>query len=415
MKRINLLLDFQDARDGETAERLERQIAEENSPLCCMGEPGTGKTFVADYLIRWAVAKGLRVLYALPTGQLACRMRQRHLTIAVDTCAGAFLFHRPVAEAIAVLMDYDVVVIDEVLQLSAEEFGRLDEMFLAANKQLLLLMMGDDWQLPSVHPVRADEHPQGRFLQVVTLTEVRRCTDPELASKLQALRRSKPMGADGQRLINRICRRHKAWSGHHEPTAEDIESVLERTENKTTFVTCSRRGAAVINGFALQVLFENQGAPSLAYEDNPENYDNRGALRQDRAPLPQRVVLYEGLVVLTRNRDKPNHFVNGMSATVAFDERAGSLRALTETGKRLAVYRCTDTDVPVGRSVYYPVRVGYAGTIHKYQGAELAHITVWLDRPFCKAAGYVALSRVARDADYLIGGEVTADDFVPAK
>ncbi|CAJ1362209.1 unnamed protein product, partial [Effrenium voratum] len=391
LKRINLLLDFQDARDGETAERLERQIAEENSPLCCMGEPGTGKTFVADYLIRWAVAKGLRVLYALPTA------------------------------AIAVLMDYDVVVIDEVLQLSAEEFGRLDEMFLAANKQLLLLMMGDDWQLPSVHPVRADEHPQWRFLQVVTLTEVRRCTDPELASKLQALRRSKPMGADGQRLVNRICRRHKAWSGHHEPTAEDIKSVLERTENKTTFVTCSRRGAAVINGFALQVLFENQGTPSLgalpgAYEDNPENYDNRGALRQDRAPLPQRVVLYEGLrVVLTRNRDKPNHFVNGMSATVeAFDERAGCLRALTETGKRLAVYRYTDTDVPVGRSVYYPVRVGYAGTIHKYQGAELAHITVWLDRPFCKAAGYVALSRVARDADYLIGGEVTADDFVPA-
>ena len=61
-----------------------------------MGEPGTGKTFVADYLIRWAVAKGLRVLNALPTGQLACRMRQRHPTIAVDTCAGAFLFHRQV-------------------------------------------------------------------------------------------------------------------------------------------------------------------------------------------------------------------------------------------------------------------------------------------------------------------------------
>ena len=119
---------------------------------------------------------------------------------------------------------------------------------------------------------------------------------------------------------------------------------------------------------------------------------------------------------MTRNRDKPNHFVNGMSATVeAFDERAGCLRVLTETGKRLAVYRYTDTDVPVGRSAHYPVRVGYAGTIHKFQGAELAHITVWLDRPFCKAAGYVALSRVARDADYLIGGEVTADDFVPAK
>ena len=205
------------AGDSKVAERLEQQIAEENSPLCCMGEPGTGKTFVADYLIRWAVAKGLRVLYALPTGQLACRMRQRHPTIEVDTCAGAFLFHRPVAEAIAVLMDYDVVVIDEVLQLSAAEFGRLDEMFLAANKQLLLLMMGDDWQLPSIHPVRADEHPQWRFLQVVTLTEVRRCTDPELAFKLQALRRSKPMSRPAvsgarRRAWRPPVRRARAWS-----------------------------------------------------------------------------------------------------------------------------------------------------------------------------------------------------------
>ena len=79
---------------------------------------------LADYLIRWAQDQGLRVLYALPTGQLACRMRQRHLGLVVDTCAGAFLFHRPLPEALALLSEYDMVVIDEALQLSAEEFGR---------------------------------------------------------------------------------------------------------------------------------------------------------------------------------------------------------------------------------------------------------------------------------------------------
>ena len=88
---------------------------------------------------------------------------------------------------------------------------------------------------------------------------------------------------------------------------------------------------------------------------------------------------------------------------------------LTDSGKRLAIYPFTDVNVPRGHVVYYPIRVGYAGTIHKFQGAELSHITIWLDRKFSPAAGYVALSRVATDEDYLIGGEVTADHFLPAK
>ena len=60
------------------------------------------------------------------------------------------------------------------------------------------------------------------------------------------------------------------------------------------------------------------------------------------------------------------------------------------------------------------MRPGYASTIHKLQGAELSHVTVWLDIPFMKAAGYVALSRVQHDADYLIGGIVSRRHFVPA-
>ena len=61
------------------------------------------------------------------------------------------------------------------------------------------------------------------------------------------------------------------------------------------------------------------------------------------------------------------------------------------------------------------MRAGYAGTIYKYQGAELEHVTLWLDRKWCKAAAYVALSRVATDDAHLIGGEVSTDHFAPAK
>ena len=42
------------------------------------------------------------------------------------------------------------------------------------------------------------------------------------------------------------------------------------------------------------------------------------------------------------------------------------------------------------------------------------HITMWLDKPGCRAAGYVMLSRVASNGDYLIAGPVCRASFTPA-
>ena len=113
--------------------------------------------------------------------------------------------------------------------------------------------------------------------------------------------------------------------------------------------------------------------------------------------------------------DKKNDFVNGMGATVQhYDIDSQCLEVITETGKRLAVHLRTENRGKMGRITCFPVRLGYAGTIHKVQGATVKHITAWLDRPGCRAAGYVALSRIRNDADYLIAGKVTPRTFTPA-
>ena len=39
---------------------------------------------------------------------------------------------------------------------------------------------------------------------------------------------------------------------------------------------------------------------------------------------------------------------------------------------------------------------------------------MWLDKPGCRAAGYVMLSRVSFDGDYLIAGRVCRNSFTPA-
>jgi ASC-1-like (ASCH) protein len=62
----------------------------------------------------------------------------------------------------------------------------------------------------------------------------------------------------------------------------------------------------------------------------------------------------------------------------------------------------------------YPFIAGYASTIYKLQGAELEHITIWLDRPYVRAAAYMALARIRYDSNYLIGGKMSSKHFVPA-
>ena len=43
------------------------------------------------------------------------------------------------------------------------------------------------------------------------------------------------------------------------------------------------------------------------------------------------------------------------------------------------------------------------------------HITIWPDAYGCRAAGYVALSRVRNDEDYLLAGTLTPSKFVPVE
>ena len=77
------------------------------------------------------------------------RERERE-TQRARACEGHVLLHRPAAESMAILSQYDFVVIDEAFQLSQAHYERVHEMFLAAGKQTCVLLLGDPWQPPRV-------------------------------------------------------------------------------------------------------------------------------------------------------------------------------------------------------------------------------------------------------------------------
>jgi ATP-dependent exoDNAse (exonuclease V) alpha subunit len=177
----------------------------------------------------------------------------------------------------------------------------------------------------------------------------------------------------------------------------------------------------VVDRLASKVLFEDRQKKSLGslpfdYEANQENFTQKGQLRKSGELEPAQTTIYQGLrVYLTKNMSKKDDFVNGMAGTVeAYDEQSKCLDVVTRTGKRLAVHLYTEQIPGQGEVSYFPVRLGYACTVQKVQGSTLPHITIWLDVPGCRAAAYVAMSRVKYDKDYLIAGPVCPRHFVPA-
>ena len=218
-----------------------------------------------------------------------------------------------------------------------------------------------------------------------------------------------------------IRRGHEAWEGKDGPTQEDIRKLLRKTNQETTIVTCPRRAAAQVNDMVLNELFYRPGQKLLGeipghFDANEENYDAKGQLRTDRKPIPKFIKIFKGMrLFLTNNLKKKDDFVNGMEATVEdYIQKKECLIVRTRTDKRLAVWLYTDPDPDHQRATYFPIRIGYASTIHKVQGATLKHVTIWLDIPGMKGAGHVALSRVQHDEDYLIAGGVGPEHFQPA-
>ena len=71
----------------------------------------------------------------------------------------------------------------------------------------------------------------------------------------------------------------------------------------------------------------------------------------------------------------------------------GDLRLRTRTKQRIVVTMWTDKNKQCAK--YFPMRYGVCQHVHKAQGGELKHVTVWPGVKCMPAAGCTALSRAA--------------------
>ena len=332
-------------------------------------------------------------------------------TVAVDTFHAAFALDEPPGAVLPALARYALIVVDEISQLQQPHFEHICKLWNQADNLPAILMAGDELQMAGFGPTRAWHSPLWRRMTYrVKLHKTYRCKDPAFNRILQELRTSRP-GANTLKWL----RGRKAWAPPQSPSVDGIRKLL-KAHPDTVVLTCTRRGAQTINDLALRALFPRHDPLAVLpadVESNSKNYQD-GALLQDLSALePLPLPIFRGMrVVFTRNVRKDVDFVNGMDGqVVAYNARSKAVEVVTTTQHRVVVWPWTDPDL--GNLTYYPLKAGYADTIVKFQGAELTHVTAYLDCPGVPGAAYTALSRVSYGKDILIGGAVTAAHFQP--
>ena len=402
-------LAWPDEYDPEMERPLDPQ---DQRPLAVLGPAGSGKSFLIKVVMQDAIQQGARVILACPTRMLVATYRQALPDLDVDSVHAAFHVFKPEVQTLDAMTHYDLIVVEEVSQLSQPLFERLLRLWEAASRRPALVFIGDFAQLRGVDPTRATDSPMWETVRKLELRTMRRCECDELRWKLQLIRTAKPSVTQ----LAEIVKGHKAPRREHRssyymtavPSESEIKWVFAETPH-TTFVTISRAGAAWVNQLALQHFFRDQVPLDIVPGDpeaNPYNYHGSKMISYEPLQLP----VFVGMrVMLTRNRNKEIDFVNGMEATVVGAKKSG-VYVQTDSGYPVMVYPYTDE----WGTTFLPMRAGYANTLLKMQGATLKHLTIYIDVANIEAAGYVALSRVKHDRDWRFVGDPTVHHFTPA-
>ena len=274
----------------------------------------------------------------------------------------------------------------------------------AADRLPALVFTGDFWQLPGV----SDSQATDTFK--VDLHEMWRCKDEKLRKKLQLLRTSRPTAEQ----LKDICRGRKAWTHAETLPWKRSSRFCAATRTPRLPPAPGTRRPSSTSCASRRSLKRCESRPwgSSTWTGSPTLPTTRRTASKRTGSRDR--CARKSTRGFTRNVNKPLDFVNGMEATVqSLDPASGCLRVTTATGKDLALFPLTEDMEDGGCVTCYPARPGYASTIHKLQGAELAHVTIWLDVKHFKAGGYVALSR-QRDTDYLLCGLLEPERFTPA-
>lgn len=410
-------------------QRKAYDLVEQGKSIFLTGPGGTGKSFLLKTMYeciperrgKHVAVTALTGCAALLIGKFAKTLHSwAGIGLGRESSAVLAATIRKSGKALRRWLGTDILIIDEVSMLTPELLEKLDTVakILRRNTSsmggLQIVFVGDFYQLP---PVNKDKEKEIPFVfeseiwheivqETVCLTEIKRQTDPVFHKILDEARR----GALSQESLDILrSRTNLPWQDLKiRPTLlftrrAEVDNVNERNlkalgKERRTFK-------------AETVFAPIEGTKGLSKE-SPEV--KRIVEKMDKeGPYMGELILAEGAqVMLLTNMDFDLGLVNGSrGVVVGFDPSGAPL---------VQFLRGVPTVVPVGSwesseleglfRKQIPLKLAYAITIHKAQGATLdcALIDIGTSTFECGQA-YVALSRVKNlDSLYIWDVEPTA-------
>lgn len=396
------------------------------------GPAGAGKSFLIQHLVRWFADTGKLLAVTALTGCAALLLGNKAKTL--HSWAGIGLGRESADVLAATIMKKPAsksrwrrtgaIIIDEISMMTPELFDKLDAIGrkVRANNApwggLQLILCGDFFQLPPVSKGLSGELP-GRFafespqwraagLVPVVLKKIERQTDSGFQTLLNECRVGEPSAAT---IVLLKSRQGQDWK------ARLIRPTLLFSRNADVDMVNERNIAALgkpIHTYEARTVL-TRPVEDPTFEIPTGEVLERLVTRLDNdAPYTPNLELCVGAqVMLLTNLDLEGGLANGSRGVVVdFVPDAGDpiVQFLVGEPRTITRHSWESPECAALHREQIPLRVAYAITIHKSQGATLDCALVDIGTStFEYGQAYVALSRV-RDLESLY-----VHNLVPSK
>ncbi|HRH24111.1 MAG TPA: AAA family ATPase [Candidatus Paceibacterota bacterium] len=379
------------------------------------GEPGSGKTHTVNAYVEWLRSHDIEPAITASTGIAATHVGGmtihawsgigiREYLSASDLDAISSKEH-----IVRRLNKTAVLIIDEVSMLSGEVLSMVDQVLREVRHSerafggVQVVLVGDFFQLPPVSKASREasfafQSDAWRRLNPIPLylEEQHRQEDAKFGGILASIRSGTFDHTDMSHISSRQT----------EP--EDAGDIPRLYTHNADVDRINAEKLASIPGSGKGFLMDTSGAPTLIESLK------RGCLS------PERLELKVGAVVMFTKNNPLAGFANGTLGVVAgFENGTGYPVVELRDGRRIAVapqeWVVEENGKVRAKLTQVPLRLAWAITIHKSQGASMDAAMIDLSRAFEYGQGYVALSRLRTlEGLYLLGWNENALAIHPA-
>ena len=370
------------------------------------GGAGVGKTYLLNQLLEHLAKKSKRVLAVAPTGMSAKLMNGSTIHYAFKLPFGSELTQRALNKivkddmVIRRLRYLNYLIVDEISMVSYLTFTMMDQILRAIRGSdkpfggIKLIVVGDFFQLPPI--VKDNPNPKKLFafqsdawrdadIKSVYLTKVWRAKEGDsLITVLNAIRESR--------------------------VTEEVESLLESKlgtlKKDHTILFTHNMDVDKINNERLAEI--DSDAKVFGAKTVLPRWAIDKVLKSSL--IEEELTLKVGAKVMMIRNNPKEGYVNGSTGTI-YNFNPSSIEVMID-GRIIRVER-EDFNQNNNESekkkknefLQYPIKLGWAITIHKSQGMTLSgEVYMDLSRCFEVGQGYVALSRLTTLDNLILGG-----------